>query len=601
MDAEPAARSTRSGGGEAMKTGAGKFFRASPAGPRMEFGKPVKGCWFCANPRRAGREPTAPLVTEAAELGQIAAAARVGLKNSSAVDRAAMLLASAGIGTDRGLLDTHTMAGCNLQAHRDCLRRFYQDMGVVASVKGNGAHQSLTWEEANAACVEAARQLSAGASAMLWSVFAERLATDLFPEKAASAKVRSRWRLNIQDHIRVGYTGRADAAPDVLIVSHGQGAGERHYVVNGAGMGAAAAEIVRSTSRADDAEQMAQMALVFRQAGITDAQVLSQSALLLRSDASNAMVSSKASKQMATSAGTSLDTVAAAVGPLLSQFLHQLITGAHHTDADGDEAAPPTWCKAVLLAADVCYAITGQYTPKQTAIATFLRAFKTKNRVIDALADMGMCAYARHARELENEVAGDPAFGPEATIARYFALYGDDLMIHIVVDNCDHPIQGGMGLDIQYSHVNVEITLYRKSGLPLKHLDAPKEMVGRPNRNAHVMLRTPITLVTPGSRVGGFHLGRDCIVTVHNMRRRCGTHTKAEPAALISGMHHSCAVGRPLPPASLIVLRRCQRFERSTQERRVPSCGTKVQQTPCCSNADSRITCTWRGRATSTG
>ena len=35
-----------------------------------------------------------------------------------------MLLASAGIGTDRGLLDTHTMAGCNLQAHRDCLRRY---------------------------------------------------------------------------------------------------------------------------------------------------------------------------------------------------------------------------------------------------------------------------------------------------------------------------------------------------------------------------------------------------------------------------------------------------------------------------------------------
>ena len=64
-------------------------------------------------------------------------------------------------------------------------------------------------------------------------------------------------------------------------------------------MGAAAAEIVRSTSRADDVEQMAQMALVFRQAGITKAQVLSQSALLLGSDAANAMVASKASKQQA--------------------------------------------------------------------------------------------------------------------------------------------------------------------------------------------------------------------------------------------------------------------------------------------------------------
>ena len=42
--------------------------------------------------------------------------------------------------------------------------------------------------------------------------------------------------------------------------------------------------------------------------------------------------------QMATSAGTSLDTVAAAVGPLLPQFLHQLLTRVHHTETDGDEA-----------------------------------------------------------------------------------------------------------------------------------------------------------------------------------------------------------------------------------------------------------------------
>ena len=109
-------------------------------------------------------------MTEAAELGQIAAAARVGLKNSATRGRAAKLLAGAGVGTDRGLLDTHTVAGRNLQAHCDCLRRFHQDVGVVATGKGNGAHQSLTWEEANAARVEAARQLGAGASAMLWSV-----------------------------------------------------------------------------------------------------------------------------------------------------------------------------------------------------------------------------------------------------------------------------------------------------------------------------------------------------------------------------------------------------------------------------------------------
>ena len=75
---------------------------STAAGPRMEFGEPVKGCWFCTSPWRPGRETTAPLVTEAAELGQVAAAARVGLKDGTAVGRAAKLPASAGVGTDRG-------------------------------------------------------------------------------------------------------------------------------------------------------------------------------------------------------------------------------------------------------------------------------------------------------------------------------------------------------------------------------------------------------------------------------------------------------------------------------------------------------------------
>ena len=262
----------------------------------------------------------------------------------------------------------------------------------------------------------------------------------------------------------------------------------RHYIVSGAGVGAAAAAIVRSARSADEANDAAQMSLAFRSAGITDAQVLSRAALTLRADLASALRPKNMAREMATSAGASIEHIAAAVGKEMPRFMFQLITGTHCTEIDASSPDPPAWSKAVLAAADVYYAVTNQYTPKQVAIAGVLRSNRTKNRAIDTLADLGMCAYARHARELENAVAADPDFGPIAFILRLKSIYGDDLCIRVVVDNCDHPVQGGMGLDIQYSHVNIELTLYRKSGLPIKELGAPKETVRIAVRRCHVVV-----------------------------------------------------------------------------------------------------------------
>ena len=243
-------------------------------------------------------------------------------------------------------------------------------------------------------------------------------------------------------------------------------------------MGEAAAEITRAAGRAADAEELAATATLFKAVDVTDAQVLSRAALLLRSNMADAMRPKNKARELATSAGASIDHIEAAVGDLTPQFLYQLFSGIHHTEIDGSAPKPPAYSKAVLVAADLFYAATGQYTPKQIAVAGVLRSNRTKNRAIDTLAQLGMCAYARHARELENAVAADPAFSPAAIIARYQAMY-DDLMIRVTVDNCDHPVQGAMGLDIQYSHVNIELTLYRRSGLPIAKLGAPKESVRR--------------------------------------------------------------------------------------------------------------------------
>lgn len=243
-------------------------------------------------------------------------------------------------------------------------------------------------------------------------------------------------------------------------------------------MGEAAAEITRAAGRAAGAEELAATATLFTAVDFTDAQVLSRAALLLRSNMADAMRPKKEAQELATSAGASIDHIKAAVGDLTPEFLYQIFTGIHHTEIDASAPKPPAFSKAVLAAADIFLAATGQYTPKHTMIAGVLRSNRTKNTVIDTLAQLGLCAYARHARELENAVAADPAFSPAAIIARYQAMY-DDLMIRVTVDNCDHPVKGAMGLDIQYSHVNIELTLYRRSGLPIAKLGAPKERVRR--------------------------------------------------------------------------------------------------------------------------
>jgi len=313
--------------------------------------------------------------------------------------------------------------------------------------------------------------------------FATHLSEGLFRSKPSSVKVIARWRGNLQDHLDGGH------CPSLVLVSHGAGKTLRHCLATAACLGAAAAEVCRAARRADGAEEVLEAATLFQQGGeLTDAAVLSRAALLLRDDFAGAMRGKKEARLLATSAGASLGHTEASVGGVAPRFLFQLCTGIHHSELDGNVPPPPAWHKAVLSAADLFFSTTGQHTPKQVAVATVLRANKTKGRVVDMLANLDMCAQSRHARELENAVAADPAFGPAAFIDRLLALYGDDLMIRVVCDNCDHPIAGAMGLDVQCSHVNIELTLYRKSGLPIRKLAAPMENVSAAVNGAFLFL-----------------------------------------------------------------------------------------------------------------
>lgn len=204
-----------------------------------------------------------------------------------------------------------------------------------------------------------------------------------------------------------------------------------------------------------------------REVRTTSAQCFNESAHIIR-DCCIDGVSTRVGDFGWTSAGLSTEKIINQIGgELLPTFLYAIATGAEFTGNPVDDIVKKSWefNRSVMLSADVFMMVTGCLTVKHTGLAGYLRSFSVPQKVTDTLWKFGHTARHRHAREIENGIASRLDLGAEAEIRELANRY-DDLQADGAADNCDHIIRGS-ATGTEYSHVNIEIRLYRRGGEPI--------------------------------------------------------------------------------------------------------------------------------------
>ena len=435
----------------------------APASARKDRGN---ACWFCRSKTKGAK-----IINSEGQLSDLAAAARTGLGDRRTQDRAAEFVAASRLDETPVTGETTTMSAQDIMAHPKCMAAFVSDMCPVATTPA-GKKNELTQRDLNAACAHAKEMLAKpGVSVLPWPDFVKSLAEGPLSDRAADrAGVVRGWRKQLEAHF-------ASGGP-IVVCQTGTGTGARHFVWTRETAGKAAAALYAAESAGDDAAAANDVLLNMKAADVTTEVAMSRAALELRGSFGSMMRSKRDAARMETSAALTLEKMEERVPKCAVNLMFQVLTGKHHSELVATDPTPPEWLLAVVHAAHLSYSVTRQYTPLQVGLASFMRANKVPQRVTDALNRFGMTATHRHARELENAVAADGRFAALAILQQYVDVYGQDLQIFCSYDNCDHAVMGALGATgLQFSHVNGEITIYRKSGLPITLIGAAAQTV----------------------------------------------------------------------------------------------------------------------------
>jgi len=166
-----------------------------------------------------------------------------------------------------------------------------------------------------------------------------------------------------------------------------------------------------------------------------------------------------------------------------------------------DRVKIPVYNRAVNLAADLQFTMTGEPTPKHVGVAMACRSVSVPNGVIDLLHGLGVSITADLARRIENGIAHDETMTHLAEIKRYLKKYGVDLVIDVTGDNCDHLVKGSPD-GKQFSYLQIEIRLSLRGGGKIDYIPPPLEKV---SITAPAPVRSPL---------GNFNYHPHCVLSL---------------------------------------------------------------------------------------
>ena len=365
--------------------------------------------------------------------------------------------------------------------HKSCLKkRLAAWRGTAPRSVGRPA-ETLSQDQLGAAAVAVASLFGPSRTVIPWAECADHLAKNLFL-LGGTASQRRGWRQQLGVHLAI-------AGQHALVRANPNQKRSPYFVAQMDALGLAAISIHRAECGRGEADDQADAVSAAKRVEMPMPAMVSRVARGVRDEIERRTIV-KGAKRHVTSSGISSVKMSESVEvPTLVDLLYTVLCGKLHLDLPASHAErvkDPAYNRAVSLAADVQYMLTGQPTPKHVGVAMACRSVSVPNGLIDLLHGLGVSVQADLARRIENGIAHDETMTHFAEIRRYLLVYGLDLVISVTGDNCDHLVKGSPD-GKQFSYLQIEIRLSLRGGGRIDYIPPPTETV------LHTALLSPLS------------------------------------------------------------------------------------------------------------